>query len=194
MCALLERKSVATTMGFTVLDGLMMGTRSGSLDPGVLLYLMDRHRMDARALEKLLYRESGLLGVSGVSPDMRELLASAAPEAAEAVALFCHRIVREIGALAAVLGGLDAIVFTGGIGEHAAPVREQVCLALGWLGLELDAQANAAHAARISRPGSRVAVQVLPTNEEWMIARMTAGLLGQPARANAQAEFSGATS
>jgi len=182
MCAMEQRTSRATSMGFTALDGLMMGTRTGSLDPGVLLYLMDRHGMDARALEKLLYRESGLLGVSGVSQDMRELLASREREAREAVELFCYRLVREAGALAAVLGGVDAIVFTGGIGEHAAPVRERVCLALGWLGLDLDAQANAASAEVISRPGSRIAALVLPTNEEWIIARHTARLLDDATR------------
>jgi acetate kinase len=174
LCAMEGRRSRATSMGFTALDGLMMGTRTGTLDPGVLLYLMDRHRMDARALERLLYKESGLLGVSGISQDMRELLASREREAREAIDLFCYRLVREIGALAAVLGGLDALVFTGGIGEHAAPVRERACRALGWLGLELDAEANAADATVIARPGSRVAALVLPTNEEWMIARHTA--------------------
>jgi acetate kinase len=175
MCAMEKRRSRATSMGFTALDGLVMGTRAGSLDPGVLLYLMDRHGMDARALERLLYRESGLLGVSGISQDMRELLASGEREAREAVDLFCHRVVREAGALAAVLGGLDALVFTGGIGEHAAPVRARVCKALAWLGLDLDEDANAAGAPVISRPASRIAALVLPTNEEWMIARHTAG-------------------
>jgi acetate kinase len=179
MCAMEGRASRATSMGFTALDGLVMGTRTGSLDPGVLLYLMDRHGMDARALERLLYRESGLLGVSGISQDMRELLASREREAREAVDLFCHRIVREAGALAAVLGGIDAFVFTGGIGEHAAPVREKVCTALAWLGLELDRDANAANAPVISRPGSRVSALALPTNEEWMIARHAAGFIGR---------------
>ena len=174
LCAMEGRRSRATSMGFTALDGLMMGTRTGTLDPGVLLYLMDRHHMDARALERMLYKESGLLGVSGISQDMRELLASREREAREAVDLFCYRLVRETGALAAALGGLDALVFTGGIGEHAAPVRERACRALGWLGLDFDAEANAADATLISRPGSRVAALVLPTNEEWMIARHTA--------------------
>lgn len=178
MCAMRQRRSTATTMGFTAVEGLMMGTRTGSLDPGVLLYLMDYHGMDAKALTKLLYKESGLLGVSGVSQDMRELLASEKPEAQEAVELFCYRIVREIGSLAAALGGLDALVFTGGIGEHAGPVRERVCTALAWLGIAFDAAANAADAKRISRPGSGVDVLVLPTNEEWMIARHTAELVG----------------
>jgi acetate kinase len=177
MCAMKQRRSVATTMGFTAVEGLMMGTRSGSIDPGVLLYLMDYQGMDAKALERLLYKESGLLGVSGISQDMRELLDSDRPEAREAVDLFCYRIVREIGSLAAALGGLDALVFTGGIGEHAAPVRAQVCRALGWLGIKLDEAANNAHASRTTTADSCVDVLVLPTNEEWMIARHTAELI-----------------
>ncbi len=177
MCAMRARKSVATTMGFTAVEGLMMGTRTGSLDPGVLLYLMDYEGMDAKALTKLLYKESGLLGVSGVSSDMRELLTSDKPEAHEAIDLFCYRIVREIGSLAAALRGLDALVFTGGIGEHAAPVRERICAALGWLGVECDPEANGRDARRISPAGSAVDVLVLPTNEEWMIARHAAELI-----------------
>lgn len=177
MCALKERRSVATTMGFTALDGLMMGTRCGAIDPGVLLHLMEFHHMDAAALTKLLYKESGLLGVSGISQDMRALLGSPAPEAAEAVELFCYRIARELGSLAAALGGLDALVFTAGIGEHAAPVRERVCRQAGWLGVRLDAAANARHATRISAPDSPVDVLVLPTNEEWMIAQHAAALV-----------------
>jgi acetate kinase len=177
MCAMIGRRSQATTMGFTALEGLMMGTRSGSLDPGVLLYLMAYAGMDLAALTRLLYEESGLLGVSGISSDMRVLLASDKAEAKEAVDLFCYRIVREIGSLAAAIGGLDALVFTGGIGEHAAPVREQVCRQLGWLGLELDAAANAGGAQRLSTATSRVAALVIPTNEEWMLARHTARLL-----------------
>jgi acetate kinase len=177
MCALKERRSVATTMGFTALDGLMMGTRCGAIDPGVLLHLMEFRGMDAAALTKLLYKESGLLGVSGVSQDMRALLGSPAPEAAEAVELFCYRIARELGSLAAALGGLDALVFTAGIGEHAAPVRERVCRQAGWLGVRLDAAANARHATRISAPDSPIDVLVLPTNEEWMIAQHAAALV-----------------
>ncbi|MDP1524852.1 MAG: acetate/propionate family kinase [Rhodocyclaceae bacterium] len=177
MCAMDKRKSVASTMGFTAVEGLMMGTRTGALDPGVLLYLMEYHQMDAKALTNLLYKESGLLGVSGISQDMRELLASDRPEAQEAVDLFCYRIQREVGSLAAALGGIDALVFTGGIGEHAAPVREKVCRTLGWIGIDFDAAANEQKATRISQPGSRVDVLVLPTNEEWMIARHTAELL-----------------
>lgn len=178
LCGLIGRQSQATTMGFTAVDGLMMGTRTGSLDPGVLLYLMEYQGMDAAALTRLLYKESGLLGVSGISADMRVLLASERPEAKEAIELFCYRIVREIGSLAAALGGLDALVFTGGIGEHAAPVREKVCAPLGWLGIELDVAANATHAKRISSATSRVTVLVLPTNEEWMLARHAAALIG----------------
>ena len=183
MCAMEQRQSRDTTMGFTALDGLMMGTRTGSLDPGVLLYLMDRHGMDARALERLLYRESGLLGVSGISQDMRELLASREREAREAVDLFCHRVVRETGALAAVLGGLDAFVFTGGIGEHAAPVRERVCTRLGWLGLDFDPEANRRGDTVISRAGSRVTALVVPTNEEWIIARNAERFIEEEAQA-----------
>jgi acetate kinase len=156
----------------------MMGTRTGNLDPGVLLYLMDYQQMDSKALTSLLYKESGLLGVSGISGDMRVLLESTAPEAHEAIDLFCYRIVREIGSLAAALGGLDALVFTGGIGEHGAPVREQVCTQLGWLGLTLDPAANAANATKISTAASRIEVSVIPTNEEWIIARHTAKLIG----------------
>ena len=177
MCALKGLRSQATTMGFTAVDGLMMGTRTGNLDPGVLLYLMDYQHLDAKALTRLLYKESGLLGVSGISQDMRVLLDSAAPEAREAVDLFCYRIVREIGSLGAALGGLYALVFTGGIGEHGAPVREQVCAPLGWLGLTLDRAANTANAPVISAADSQIAVCVIPTNEEWIIARHTARLI-----------------
>jgi acetate kinase len=177
MCAMRHRKSVATTMGFTAIEGLMMGTRCGSVDPGVLLYLMQYRGYDAAALNRLLYHESGLLGVSGISSDMRTLLNSTHPQAQEAIDLFCYRIVRELGSLVAAIGGLDTLVFTGGIGEHAAPVREQVCRASAWLGIDFDAAANASHANRISHVGSRVTVLVLPTNEEHIIARHTARLL-----------------
>jgi acetate kinase len=182
MCALRGGRSVASTMGFTAVDGLPMGTRCGALDPGVLLYLMDRHGLDARALEKLIYQQSGLLGVSGISSDMRTLLESPDRRAAEAVDLFVYRIGRELGSLAAALGGLDALVFTGGIGENAATVRARVCRDAAWLGVELDAAANDAGGPRISRPGSRVSAWVVPTNEELMIARHTRRLLadGRP--------------
>ena len=147
MCALAAGKSAASTMGFTALDGLPMGTRCGAIDPGVLLYLLEHEGMDARALEKLLYHESGLLGVSGISSDMRALLASRDAHAAEAVDLFVYRIVRELGSLAAALGGLDALVFTAGIGENAPAIRARVCRAAAWLGIELDDSANAGRRA-----------------------------------------------
>ena len=177
MCAIHGGRSVASTMGFTAVDGLPMGTRSGNLDPGVVLYLMDELKMDARAIEKLLYQQSGLLGVSGVSSDMRTLLASEEPRAKFAVELFVYRIGRELGSLAAALGGLDALVFTAGIGEHAAAIRERVCRAAAWLGVELDPAANAAGGPRLSMADSRVAAWVIPTNEELMIARHTRRLL-----------------
>jgi acetate kinase len=179
LCALKAGRSVATTMGFTAVDGLVMGTRCGALDPGVLLFLMDQHGMDARALEELLYQQSGLLGVSGISSDMRTLLASTDPRAAEAVELFVYRIGRELGSLAAALGGLDALVFTGGIGENAVSIRARVCRDAAWLGLELDEEANERGGPRLSRPNSRVAAWVIPTNEELMIAQHTRRLLGQ---------------
>jgi len=178
LCALREGRSVATTMGFTALDGLMMGTRCGALDPGVLLYLMDQRGMDARALEDLLYHRSGLLGVSGISSDMRSLLASADPRAAEAIDLFVYRIARELGSLAAALGGLDALVFTGGIGEHAAAIRSRVCRDAAWLGIVLDEAANRAGGPRISAPGAAASAWVVPTDENRMIALHTARVLG----------------
>jgi acetate kinase len=183
MCALHACKSVATTMGFTAVDGLPMGTRCGSIDPGVFLYLMDELSMDARAIEKLIYHESGLLGVSGISSDMRTLLESKTPRAQFAVELFVYRIGRELGSLAATLGGLDALVFTGGIGEHAALIRERVCRAATWLGIELDETANNAGQPRISTASSPVAVWTIPTNEELMIARHTRRLIRRAAAA-----------
>ncbi len=177
MCAMVGGRSVAGTTGFTAVDGLPMGTRSGTLDPGVLLYLMDDLAMDARAIENLIYKESGLLGVSGISSDMRTLLASQAPGAREAVDLFVYRIRRELGSLAAAMDGLDAFVFTGGIGEHATVIRERVCRDAAWLGLELDAAANEAGGPRISAEGSPVSAWVIPTNEELMIARHTQHLI-----------------
>ncbi|MCL2657557.1 MAG: acetate/propionate family kinase [Betaproteobacteria bacterium] len=178
MSAMDAGKSVATTMGFTALDGLAMGTRCGSIDPGVLLYLMDQRGMDARSIEQLLYRESGMQGLSGVSSDMRVLLASEEPRARLAIDYYVYRIVREIGSLAAALGGLDALIFTGGIGENAAQIRARVIEACGWLGVELDMAANAQRASTISTPGSRVAALVIPTNEELMIARHCLNVLG----------------
>src|SRR4030095_8683204 len=148
-------------------------------DPGVIIYLMDEHKMDARAIEKLLYRESGLLGVSGISSDMRALLSSNSASARLAIDVYVYRIRRELGSLAAALGGLDAIVFTGGIGEHAPAVRERVCHDASWLGIELDPPANARGGPRISAAGSRVRAWVVPTNEELMIARHTQRVLGR---------------
>ena len=184
MCAMQGGRSVASSMGFTALEGLMMGTRCGSLDAGVLLWLMDERGMGARDIERLLYSESGLLGVSGESPDMRTLLASDRAEAQEAVELYVHRITRELGAMAAVLGGLDAVVFTAGIGERAAPIREAVCRQAAWLGLALDEKVNREAPAlpdgqqlRISSADSAVAAWVVPTDEERMIARHTRRLV-----------------
>jgi acetate kinase len=177
MCAMQGGQSIASTMSFTAADGLPMGTRCGALDPGVLLYLMDHHRMDVRALEQLIYQQSGLLGVSGISSDMRTLLASPDPHAGEAIDLFVYRIGRELGSLSAGLGGLDALVFTGGIGENAPTIRASVCRLAAWLGLELDTVANATGGPRISRAQSRVTAWVIPTNEELMIAQHTQRLL-----------------
>ena len=177
MCAIQGGNSVSSTMGFTAVDGLPMGTRCGNLDPGVVLYLIDELKMDTRAIEKLLYQQSGLLGVSGVSSDMRTLLDSTEPKAKFAIDLFVYRIGRELGSLAAALGGLDALVFTGGIGEHAVPIRERVCKAAAWLGVDLDPLANTAGGPRISTAGSRISAWVIPTNEELMIARHTRSIL-----------------
>lgn len=179
MCALSGGRSVATTMGFTPLDGLVMGTRCGSIDPGVLLYLMVHHYLDVTALERVLTHESGLLGVSGISSDMRTLLERAAADehAAEAIDLFVYRLTRELGSLAAALGGLDAVVFTGGIGENAPLIRTRVCQAASWLGLDFDAHSNEHSGPRISRPNSPVSAWVIPTNEELMIALHTQQLL-----------------
>jgi acetate kinase len=177
LCAVHRGRSVASTMGFTAVDGLMMGTRCGSIDPGVLLYLMDQHRMDARAIEDLIYRQSGLLGVSGISSDMRALRASSEPSAAEAIALFVYRIVREIGSLAAAMAGLDAVVFTAGIGEHDSATRREVAAGCSWLGLRLDDARNAKGAGRISGDDSAISAWVVPTDEERMIARHTSAVL-----------------
>jgi acetate kinase len=173
MCAMRNGKSVATTMGFTTLDGLPMGTRSGAIDPGVILYLLTERSMSVTDVRDLLYHRSGLLGVSGLSNDMRTLLASNAPEAVEAIELFVDRINRELGSLVAALAGIDALVFTAGIGEHAAPVRARVGENAAWLGMRLDAAANLAGGPRISSADSPVSVWVVPTNEELMIARHT---------------------
>ena len=179
LCAMRDGKSVATTMGFTAVEGLMMGTRCGAIDPGVLVYMMDQHNMGPRELEDLIYKRSGLLGVSGISSDLRTLRSSTEPAAAEAIQLFAYRVVREIGSMAAALGGLDGLVFTAGIGEHDAAMREEVVAGCGWLGLELDAARNAAgKPGRISRDGSRNEVWVGPTDEERMIAEHMVAVLG----------------
>ncbi len=193
LCALKAGKSVESTLGFTALDGLCMGTRPGAVDPGVILYLVQQRGLSAAALETMLYKQSGLLGISGISNDMRILLASPDPAARLAVDYFVYRATKEIGALAAVLGGLDGLVFTAGIGERSAEIRRRICESSAWLGIELDADANARHDARISTPGSRASAWVIPTNEELMIARHTGRLLGltaahseQPARRTAR--------
>jgi len=191
MCAMAAGRSVASTMGFTAADGLPMGTRCGSLDPGVVLYLIDSLGMDARAIEKLVYQESGLLGVSGISSDMRVLLESDDPRAKAAIDLFVYRIGRELGSLAAALGGLDAIVFTAGIGENSAYLRARVCESAAWLGLALDAEANERNAPRIGRRDGSVEAWVIPTNEELMIARHTRALV--PTRGAALAADGGRT-
>jgi acetate kinase len=178
LCGIHHGRSVATTMGFTAVDGLMMGTRCGAIDAGVLIYLMDNHAMGPREIEDLIYRRSGLLGVSGVSSDMRRLHDSSEPAAAEAIALFVYRIVREIGSVAAALGGLDAIVFTGGIGENDAAVRRDIAAGCRWLGLELDAARNAGGPGRISADASGIPAWIVPTDEERMVARHTAKVLG----------------
>jgi acetate kinase len=182
MCAIKAGRSVATTMTFTAVDGLPMGSRTGRLDPAVILYLLQHEGMDARAIERLIYSQSGLLGVSGISSDMRELLDNKSPPAREAVDLFVYRIGRELGSLAAALQGLDAVVFTAGIGEHAAEIRARVCRDARWLGIFLDDDANVRHQTRISRVDSPVAVFVVPTDENLMIARHTRELLHRRAQ------------
>lgn len=180
MCAMSGGRSVASTMGFTAVDGLPMGTRCGDLDPGVVLYLIEELGMDVAAVQKLLYQESGLLGVSGISADMRTLEASDDPRAKAAIGLMVYRIGRELGSLAAALGGIDALVFSGGIGENSVALRAAVCRDAAWLGVRLDAAANDANprgVARISAAGSKVAVWVVPANEELMIARHALAML-----------------
>jgi len=177
-CALQARTSIATTMGFTALDGLPMGTRCGALDPGVVLHLVQQKGMSAETLVDLLYRRSGMLGLSGVSSDFRELLASGEPRARFAIEVFCYRTAGHIASLAAALGGLDGIVFTAGVGENAAPVRSAICRACGWLGLELDEAANRQHQTRITTPTSRVGAYVIKTDENLMIARHARELVG----------------
>ncbi|MCO8165986.1 acetate/propionate family kinase [Pseudomonas sp. 21LCFQ010] len=182
LCGLVNRTSRATTMGFSTLDGLLMGTRPGRLDPGILLYLMRERHMSAKGLENLLYHHCGLLGVSGgISSDLRELAASAAPQAAEAIALFERYVVKEIGAVAAALGGLDALVFTGGVGEHASDVRNAILDGCRWLGLERDCDGRQAGTNCLSHPGSAVTAWVIPTDENAVIARHTLRRLHQAA-------------
>jgi acetate kinase len=177
-CALQGGRSVASSMGFTALDGLPMGTRPGQIDPGVVLYLMQQEGMDGAAISDLLYRRSGLLGLSGLSSDMRVLEGSPDPQAAQAIGYFTTRIRREIAALAADMGGIDGLVFTAGIGENSARVRAAVCDGLGWLGLALDPLANAAHAPVISAEASAIEVRVIPTDEEGVIAQAVCDLMG----------------
>ena len=184
LCALQDGRSVDTSFGFTALDGLCMGTRPGALDPGIVLYLFQGLGLSVKEVEAVLYKRSGLLGLSGISNDMRELLASTEPAAELAIDYFVYRVAKETGALAAVLQGLDGLVFTAGIGEHSAEIRERVCRASSWLGIELDPDANAQHARRISAGHSRASVWVIPTNEELMIARHTWSLLGLGNRAD----------
>jgi acetate kinase len=177
MCAIEAGRSLATTMGFTAVDGLPMGTRCGAMDPGVVLFLMDELKLGPREIERLIYNESGLLGMSGVSSDVRDLLASGEPDAALALEVFIYRAGRELGSLAAALGGLDAIVFTAGIGENQPEIRARIAQQAAWLGVELDPVANGAHGPRISTAGSRAAAWVIPTDEESMIARHVLALL-----------------
>jgi len=178
MCAMKNGKSLDSTLGFTALDGLCMGTRPGTLDPGVLLHLFQTMGRTPKDVEAMLYKKSGLLGISGISNDMRDLLGSSEPSARLAVDYFVYRAAKEIGALAAVLGGVDALVFTAGIGENSPEIRKRICEASAWLGVELDADANGRKGPRISTPASKVSAWMIPTNEELMIARHTGRLLG----------------
>ncbi|ETD80679.1 acetate/propionate family kinase [Rhodobacter capsulatus] len=178
MCALQDGRSIASTMGFTALDGLPMGTRSGQIDPGVLLYLMQHRGMSADEISDLLYRRSGLLGISGLSSDMRALEAANTPEARQAIDYFVFSAQRELGAMAAALGGIDALVFCGGIGENSQLIRERICERLGWMGIEIDHLRNSANATVISSDFARTSVMIIPTNEELVIARAARAALG----------------
>jgi acetate kinase len=178
LCALKEGKSIDSTLGFTALDGLCMGTRPGALDPGVVLHLFQGLKLSAAEVETLLYKKSGLLGISGISNDMRDLIGRTEPEARLAVDYFVYRVAKEIGALTAVLGGLDGLVFTAGIGENSSEIRQRICGASAWLGIDVDDGANSNHEAKISTKQSAVSVWVIPTNEELMIARHTGSMLG----------------
>jgi acetate kinase len=181
LCAMRQGRSVDNSFGFTALDGLCMGTRPGALDPGVVLHLFQGLGLSAKEVEGILYKKSGLLGISGISNDMRDLLGKSDPNATLAVDYFVYRAAREIGSLAAVLGGIDGLVFTAGIGENSAEIRRRICDASAWLGIELDAAANAKKGPRISTPASRVSAWMIPTNEELMIARHTGAILGRTA-------------
>ena len=178
LCAMKARKSLDNTFGFTALDGLCMGTRPGAIDPGVILHLFQTMGLSAADVEQLLYKQSGLIGISGISSDMRDLVGHPDPAARLAVDYFVYQVTKHIGALAGVLGGVDALVFTAGIGEHSAEIRQRICDASAWLGVTLDAGANDAHGPRISTRESRVSAWVVPTNEELVIARHTGALLG----------------
>ena len=183
LCAMKEGKSVDSTLGFTALDGLCMGTRPGSIDPGVVLHLFQGLNLSAKEVETLLYKKSGLLGISGISNDMRDLLGRSEPAARLAVDYFVYRVAKEIGALTAVLGGIDALVFTAGIGENSPEIRRRICEASAWLGIEVDDAANSERLPKISTSRSKISVWVIPTNEELMIARHTGALLGLAAKA-----------
>jgi acetate kinase len=178
MCALRNGKSMDSSLGFTALDGLCMGTRPGAVDPGVILYLFQTLELSATEVETILYKKSGLLGISGISNDMRDLETSTEPDARLAVDYFVYRATKEIGALAAALGGIDALVFTAGIGEKSAEIRRRICESASWLGIAPDEEANARHASCITHPRRAVSAWVIPTNEELMIARHTWNLLG----------------
>lgn len=178
LCALKNGKSVDTTMSFTAVDGICMGTRPGAIDPGVVLYLFQQLKMSVKEVEDILYKKSGLLGISGISNDMRDLLGKDEPEARLAVDYFIYRVAKEVGALTSVLGGIDGLVFTAGIGENSAEIRQRICESCSWLGVELDAKANLSNGPRISASTSKVSTWVIPTNEELMIARHTGVLLG----------------
>jgi acetate kinase len=183
LCAMKDGKSIDSTLGFTALDGLCMGTRPGTIDPGVILYLFQNLGLSAKEVESILYKKSGLLGISGISNDMRVLLSSSDPKARLAVDYFVYEVAKQIGALAAVLGGIDGLVFTAGIGENSAEIRRRICESSRWLGIILDNEANTRKEQRISAPTSSVSVWVIPTNEELMIARHTGRLLGLVATA-----------
>jgi len=187
LCALDNGKSVDTTMSFTAVDGLCMGTRPGAIDPGVVLYMFQNLGLTVKEVETILYKESGLLAISGISNDMRDLLGRTEPEAQLAIDFFVYRVAKEIGALTAALGGVDALIFTAGIGENSPEVRRRICEASSWLGIEIDSEANDRNATRISADKSKVSVWVVPTNEELMIARHTGDLLGLRSESTQQA-------